>query len=101
MIKLSKTILFLIILLTFIKSEVQWIYYDDKYGFVEKNIINADKRCSFAVEFGTKSIPFYIKVEVNSTDINPAPLLCFSNDDQSCQKRNQLVKNPNGKTAVL
>ena len=102
MIKLSKIILFLIIHLTFIKSEIQWIYYDNKANYVERVINNAEKSRLFAVDFDTAAlIPFYIKVEVNSTDSNPAPLLCFSNNDVRCQTRNQLVKNPNGKTVSI
>ena len=101
MVKSSKTILFLIILLTIIKSDIHWIYYNPA-GYAENNMVKAEKRCSFGLVFGEKSpIPFYIKVEVNSTDTNPAPLLCFSNNDESCQMRNQLVKNPNGRTEVI
>ena len=102
MIKLSKIILFLIIHLAFIKSDIRWIDYDNKAGYVETEIIKAEKRYTFGVDFGSKDpIPYYIKVEVNSSDTNPAPLLCFSNNDMNCQSRNQLVKNPNGKTATI
>ena len=44
MINLSKTILFLIFLLTFTKSQIQWIDYDKTVGYAENKIINAKKK---------------------------------------------------------
>ena len=102
MIKLSKTILFLIFLLTFTKSQINWIEYDNTVDYVEVEYSNAKKRSSYGLDFGPSSkIPYYMKIEVNSTDTNPAPLLCFSNINSNCIERNQLIKNSNGKTVIM
>ena len=62
MINLSKAFLFLIFLLTFEKSQIQWIDYDNTVGYVENKIINAKKRSFYGLNYGrTNKIPDYIK----------------------------------------
>ena len=68
---------------------------------VEKKMTDASQRHSFGVEFKGGQIPYYVKAEVTSNDSNPAPLLCFSNKDQNCKEREQLVKNPVGKSTFM
>ena len=96
-------LLFLCLFLLTKGDEVVWIKYNYETNYVEKIIQNANKRQTYGIEFPeeSKQIPYYIKVEVTSNDNNPAPLLCFSSEDQDCYQREQLVKNPNDKTTLL
>ena len=91
-------------LFSYIKSEdIIWITYDFSQGYGEKISTSSPQKQSFAVDFTSEQgdIPFYIKVQVTSDYSNPAPLLCFSNSDPSCDTREQLVKNPNGKSTFF
>ena len=86
---------------SFIKSDDDWIIYDFSTNSATR--VDTGTR-SFGIDFGygdLSKIPFYFKIEVTSDDSNPAPRLCFSNKDKNCDSKNQLVKNPNGKTAVI
>ena len=89
-------------LISLSKSEPKWIDYDFSQGYVEEEYNGNEKAETFVLGFGeSKSIPYYIKVEVTSTDNNPAPLLCFSSTDQTCTQKDNVVKNPNGKSVLL
>ena len=91
-----------IFLFSMIKSDPKWVYYDYDKPYTEVTHESGEKKMSYALEFGEgKNIPYYIKVEVISTDNNPAPLLCFSSNDENCLEREQLVKNPNNETALM
>ena len=96
-------ILFSFCLFSFVIADADWVKYDYSKMSAEKSISSGDKRHTFALEFPEegKQIPYYVKVEVTSTDSNNAPLLCFSSTDQNCYDREQLVKNPNGKSVVM
>ena len=99
-------LLIILILFSFIKSDILTITYDftNHYGEIAKDKDNNNKRQSFSVDFSQKptDIPFYIKIIVTSNDDKPAPLLFFSNTDPNCNKtREQIVKNPNGKSAYF
>ena len=76
-----------LISLTKSQDDEDWIYYDYSTESCEKTYNGNDKSHTFAVEFGTGKIPYYLKVEVNSTDNNPAPLLCFCS---MCRGRMQI-----------
>jgi hypothetical protein len=93
-------IFFCLISLTKSQDE-DWMYYDYSTESCEKTYNGNDKSHTFSVEFGTGKIPYYIKVEVNSTDDNPAPLLCFSSKDRTCSDKELLMKNPNGKSVFM
>ena len=98
---LNLTIL-LFALFSFIKTaDDNWI----DYNFSTNTAKRSDRGTrSFGVDFGYNDlsrIPFYFKVEVTADDDGPAPLLCFSSTDLNCDKRDHLVKNPTGKTALL
>ena len=89
-------------LISLVKSqEDDWMYYDYSTDSVEKTYNGNDKSHTFTVEFGEGKVPYYLKVEVNSTDNNPAPLLCFSNKDKTCFDKQLLMKNPNGKSVFM
>ena len=90
-----------LISLTKSQDDEDWIYYDYSTESCEKTYNGNDKSHTFAVEFGTGKIPYYLKVEVNSTDNNPAPLLCFSSRDRTCSDKELLMKNPNGKSVFM
>ena len=99
---LANLIVSFIFLLALVKSEPTWINYDHENEYVEYAYTGEEQKHAFVLEFKEgKSIPYYIKVEVNSTDDSPAPLLCFSNNDQNCIEREQLVKNPVGKSVFM
>ena len=98
---ITNTIVFFLCLFSFIQSEITWLDYDFSSMGVEKKMSDISKEHSFGVEFKGGQIPYYVKVEVTSDDSNPAPRLCFSNKDQNCNEREQLVKNPNGKTTFM
>ena len=99
---LSIIILIFFCLLSFTKSDIQWINYDYSTNYVETKIINGPQKQTFGLDFSSgKSIPYYIKVEVTSKDDKPAPLLCFSNVDLNCREREQIIKNPKYKTVVM
>jgi hypothetical protein len=68
---------------------------------VERKMTDPGKTHSYALDFKGGQLPYYVKVEVTSDDTNPAPLVCFSNKQQTCTEREQLVKNAVGKTAVM
>jgi hypothetical protein len=98
---LNIIVLFLCII-SFSKSDIKWVFYDFSQGYVEEQYNGNEKSQTFGLEFGeSKSIPYYIKVEVTSTDSNPAPLLCFSSSDQTCSEKENVVKNPNGNSVLL
>ena len=99
---LIKIIVLFLCLISLSKSETKWVYYDFSQGYIEENYNGNEKAQTFGLEFGeSKNIPYYIKVEVTSTDDNPAPLLCFSSSDQNCVEKENIVKNPNGKSVLL
>ena len=65
-------------------------------------VTNAKKSQRFRVSFVDKmKSPFYMKIEVTSTDDKSSPILCFSSTDQNCDEREQIVKNPNGKSNLM
>ena len=81
---------------------IQCIDFNENENFAEHQVVKGPQTKSFVLEFTDKTkIRFYMKVQVTSDDDNPAPRLCFSNEDPSCKTRQQLVKNPNGKVAVI
>jgi len=99
---LINIIVLFLCLISLSKSETKWVYYDFSQGYIEENYNGNEKAQTFGLEFGeSKNIPYYIKVEVTSTDDNPAPLLCFSSSDQNCIEKENIVKNPNGKSVLL
>ena len=103
---IKNLIILLICLFSFAKSDgLDWIYYDFSTNSAERNIKGGDKTQNYAVTFedggDISKIPFYFKIEVTSDDENPAPTICFSTTDQNCKARQQLVKNPSEKTAVM
>jgi hypothetical protein len=89
-------------LLSFSKCDtIEWLYYN---FYTNTCSTKGTKTQNFGVDFENgdmTKLPFYFKIEVTSEDNSPAPLLCFSTTDQNCHARNQLVKNANGKTAVI
>jgi len=99
---LINIIVLFLCLISLSKSETKWLYYDFSQGYIEEQYNGNEKAQTFGLEFGeSKNIPYYIKVEVTSTDDNPAPLLCFSSSDQNCVEKENIVKNPNGKSVLL
>ena len=92
-----------IYLISFVNSEVELITYNFTTHTGEKIITSSTQKKNFVVDFSEKpsDIPSYIKVQVTSTDSNPAPLLYFSNTDPDCIQRNQIIKNPNNKEALF
>ena len=99
---LQSLIVFFLFLFTLVKSDPTWIDYNHENDYVDYTYTDGEQKHAFALQFKEgKSIPYYMKVEVSSNDDNPAPLLCFSNNDQSCVEREQLVKNPVGKSVFM
>ena len=106
---IKNLIILFICLFTFAKCDgLDWLYYDFSTNSVKRNIKKGDRIQNYAVTFegedgkgDISKIPFYFKIEVTSDDDNPAPTICFSTTDQNCRAREQLVKNPSGKTAVM
>ena len=99
---LQNLLVLFLFLISVINSSPVWLKYDFSQGYVEQEYTENAKATTFVCEFGeSKNIPYYIKIEVNSTDNNPAPLLCFSNNDESCSTRENLAKNPAGNSVVL
>ena len=97
-------IILLFCLLSIGKSQtVDWLLYKVNENYVEQKETNAPLKKVFGLEFQDEMsrLQFYMKVQVTSEDDNPAPRLCFSSTDQSCSPREQLVKNPNDKVAVM
>ena len=99
--KVQNTILIFLCLFSFILGEITWLDFDFSSMSVEKKMTDVSKEHSYGVEFKGGQIPYYIKAEVTSNDSNPAPLLCFSNQDQNCKEREQMVKNPVGKSTFM
>ena len=96
---LQNLMVIFLFLIPLINCEADWMYYDFSQGYVEKSSTGTK---TFACEFSeSKNIPYYVKIEVNSTDDNPAPLLCFSNDDETCSSRENLAKNAAGKSVFI
>ena len=106
---IKNLIILLICLFSFAKTDgLDWIYYDFSTNSAKRIIKGGDQTQNYAVTFegedgkgDISKIPFYFKIEVTSDDDNPAPTICFSTTDQNCRSREQLVKNPSGKTAVM
>ena len=95
------TMIIFLCLFSFMQCQVTWIDYDYNTMTVERKMTDPGKTHSYALDFKGGLIPYYVKVEVTSDDTNPAPLVCFSNKQQTCTEREQLVKNAAGKTAVM
>ena len=96
-------IIVLFCLFSFTKC-IYWINYDFSSQSAKTIMKFSNKFQSYGVDFMTgdlTKIPFYFKIQATSDDSNSAPLLYFSTDDQNCYNRNQLVKNPNGKTVFM
>ena len=97
-------IILLFCLFSFGKTQtVDWLEYSVSKNVVEKKESNAPLKKVYGLEFkdDMSKLQFYMKVQVTSEDESPAPRLCFSSTDQSCSPREQLVKNPNDKVAVM
>ena len=62
---------------------------------------NVDQIQAFEIIFKENFEKDYMKVKVNSSDENSAPLLCFSNSDENCYDKKQLIKNPNEKSVIM
>ena len=79
------------------------IDYDHEKRFAEYEVEDARKTQRFRLDFQTgKSISYYMKVEVIVVGDYPTPLLCFSPTDSNCNdNREQIVKNPNGKSTFI
>ena len=97
----ANKIIFFLCLFSFIQCQITWIDYDFSTMTVERKMTDPGKTHSYALDFKGGQLPYYVKVEVTSDDTNPAPLVCFSNKQQTCTEREQLVKNAVGKTAVM
>ena len=95
------TMIIFLCLFSFMQCQVTWIDYDFSTMTVERKMTDPGKTHSYALDFKGGQLPYYVKVEVTSDDTNPAPLVCFSNKQQTCTEREQLVKNAVGKTAVM
>ena len=82
---------------------VTGIDYNHDQKFVEYEVENAKKTQRFRLDLETgKNILYYMKVEVTVVGDFPTPLLCFSPTDSNCnENREQIVKNPNGKTNLM
>ena len=102
---IKNIIILLICLFSFAKNDgLDWIYYDFSTNSAQRVVTNGDQTQNYGVTFelgDISKIPFYFQIEVTSNDDNPAPTICFSTTDQNCRAREQLVKNPSGKTAVM
>ncbi len=79
------------------------IDYNHDQKFVEYEVENAKKIQRFRLDLEQgKNILYYMKVEVTVVGDFPTPLLCFSSSDSNCnENREQIVKNPNGKTNLM
>ena len=95
------TMIIFLCLFSFMQCQVTWIDYDFSTMTVERKMTDPGKTHSYALDCKGGQLPYYVKVEVTSDDTNPAPLVCFSNKQQTCTEREQLVKNAVGKTAVM
>ena len=102
---LINLIIILFCLISFSKTdEVEWLLYDFSSHSAENENKAYPKTHNFGVDFKNgdiSKIPFFFKITLTSTDDNPAPLLCFSNSDLNCIKRDQLIKDPNNKEVFL
>ena len=81
-----------------------WISYDFSKNLAKYKAVDSPKFQAYGVDFGygdLTKIPYYFKIEVTSDDDKPAPFLSFSNIDSKCDSRNQIAKNPNGKTTFI
>ena len=97
-------VILLFCLFSFGKAQtVEWLEFKVIDNYVEKKETNAPLKKLYGVDFKNdlSKIQFYMKVQVTSNDDNPAPRLCFSSTDQNCSPRDQLVKNPNDKVAIM
>ena len=101
--KLFQFILFFSLLLSFIKSDLTWIYYDHIKEYSEFKATNKKKEETYALEFGyNSSLPYYIKVIITPETSKPTPLLFFSNEDTNCNRgRQALAKRTDGKPAFI
>ena len=77
--------------------------YDHNKQWVEYEVENAKQIQRFRLDFEDgKKILYYMKVEITVVGDYPTPLLCFSPTDSNCnENREQIVKNPNGKSALM
>ena len=98
MIKLANLVQ-LFLLFSFIKNEPIIIEFNSAFEPINEKEMN--KIQSFEVTFKENFEKNYLKIEVTSSDENQAPILCFSNSDESCKDRKQLVKNPNDKNVIM
>ena len=87
------------------QEDTEWIeFWDEMKGFT-KDFKEYETKKRFAVEFNSTSSsytgPLYLKIEVIPEEGKAPPLLCFSTDDPSCEKREILSRNPTGKSVVI
>ena len=100
MIKNNSTIFILLFILLFLYSkaeEIEWLYYNFASNSIKRVEANIILKKNYAIDFEVDKIsqlPYYLKVQVSSTDDGPTPILCFSNQDQNFLIKNQLVINP-------
>ena len=94
-------ILIFLCIISSIKSDIVWIFYENGASSAEYKHINGQKTQTVACEFGG-AIPYYMKVMVTPSDGEETPLLCFSPSDANCQSNRQaLARRTDGKPAFL
>ena len=87
-----------------IPSPDEWIIWNYKENKVSYHKESEALKKSYGVDFdkGYDGVDLFIKIEVTPDNSNePTPLLCYSTRDVSCTKKEQLVNNPNGNSAIL
>lgn len=95
----------LISILSFVQDQDLWLEYLEGKGFEINESIYEKKTKRYAIKFVSEKStdykgPNYLKIEV-TVDSGIAPLLCFSHNDPSCESRDILVRNQNGKSVYF
>ena len=89
-------------LLTFIKSQDQWLHFIRGKGFTDGTKDHSPVT-SYAVDFcidekceESYNGPLYLKIEITSEEGKQSPLVCYSSTQSDCDEREILLKSLNG-----
>ena len=102
-IKLIYTSLLLFFLMTFIKAEdINWVTFNEANHSAIYTHISGAKEQIIGLEFNSINISPYMKITLTPDEITPTPLLCFSEEDSSCNKGRQILsKRTDGLSSMI
>ena len=99
--QLFNQLIFLIILIPLITSQINWVYFDPTSYSVTYTHEKRGRTSTIAVDFQNYPVPYYIKVVATPEEGSSTPILCFSPKSNTCADNRVVLTRNSEQPSIL